>query len=213
MGNPVSSFDGSSLEGVLVYVCTKIPVKKYKSEAKQFKVGVVVTEDVAEAFGDIYPKQEAKAVKTSEFEELYKIAPPFPDQRKQFIITLKKGELLANGEPVPEKYKPKVFQKNAAGRVEQIDVLVANGSTGKVSLDIFESKEYGTFARLKNVLVTNLIEYKQTGGDAGSEFGEVESGGSEFEASTPEPTPTPKASKPTKAKRPVEELEDDSAPF
>jgi len=213
MGNPVSSFDGSSVEGVLVYVCTKVPVKKYKSEAKQFKVGVVVSEDVAEAFGDAYPKQEAKAIKTSEFEELYKIEPPFPDQRKQFVVTLKKDELLANGEPVPEKYKPKVFQKNAAGRVEQIDVLVANGSTGKVSLDIFESKEYGTFARLKNVLVTNLIEYKQTGGDAGSEFGEVESGGSEFEETKPTPTSAPKANKPTKAKRPANEESEEDLPF
>ena len=50
------------------------------------------------------------------------------------------------------------------------EVLVGNGSTGKVSYDVNEN-DYGTFAKLKNVLVEDLKEYKKSGGSGADDFG------------------------------------------
>ena len=60
----------------------------------------------------------------------------------------------------------------------------------------FESREnsYGTFAKLRNVLVTELIEYKKGGGNAGDDFGLEVQGSSDFD-DTPE-QPVTKQSKP-----------------
>ena len=58
-------------------------------------------------------------------------------------------------------------------------VLPANGSKGKVSFEE-NSNDFGTFSRLKNVLVTEMIEYKKGGGNAADEFGLEVQGASDF---------------------------------
>ena len=49
-------------------------------------------------------------------------------------------------------------------------MLPANGSKGKISFDT-NSNDFGTFSRLRNVLVTDMIEYKKGGGNAANDFG------------------------------------------
>jgi len=72
--------------------------------------------------------------------------------------------------------------------------LPANGSVGQISVETFEGK-MGVFARLKNVLVTEMIEYKKDSDVEGSEFGiEVDQGtssGDEFSSPAPNKVATP----------------------
>lgn len=198
------------LTGTLVYVQVDTPKNCYVEEkGKEWKASIVVSEDDADAWDEAYPKQTAKQVKTSDFEEVYKIKPPFPEQRKQYIITLRKNTKLANGNDVPVKYQPKVYKK-VGKTMEDItkEVLVANGSEGQISVENYDGK-MGSFARLKNVLVTELIEYHKEGGAAGNsgdEFGlELKKEPNEFE----EDHPKKEEKKPTKATKKVVELPED----
>lgn len=198
----------SKLEGTLVYVQVQKPKACYEeSKGFEFKSSIVVDEDTADAFGELYTKQSAKVVKTTDFEQLYKIPAPFPDQKKQYIITLRKNTKLANGNDVPDKYKPRVMERLGNGTLVDVTAtkLPANGSKGAMSVDHYDAK-LGAVARLKNVLVTEMIEYEQPEGseyEAGDEFG------SKPAASKPASKPAVKP----KAKAKVEEDDTDSLPF
>jgi hypothetical protein len=191
------------LEGMLVYVCIDKPTACYdKEKGFEYKAGVVVDEDTADAFAEIYSKQPARKVKRTAFEQEYKCKPPEGTEKNLYVITLKKNTKLANGEPVPSKYVPKVLQKQGNTLVDITNsILPANGSTGVVSVDHYEGK-MGPVARLKNVLVTELIEFERTGGgsyEAGDEFSDV----APAKAAEKKPAGKPKA------KPAVDELESD----
>ena len=212
------------LTGTLVYVQVQQPKQCYEeSKGHEWKASIVVSEDDAEQWDETYPKQTAKQVKTSDFLQYYKIPAPFPSQRKQFVITVRKNTKLGNGDPVPEKYQPKVFEKVQNKVVDVTKTkLPANGSIGQISIESFEGK-MGVFARLKNVLVTEMIEYIKDDDGSGSEFGmQVDKGtsaGDEFgEVQTVQTVqttnPEPKAHAPKKqAAKPVVEDDDDLIPF
>ena len=201
-----------TIKGMLVYVCIDKPRDCFDKEKGQEWKATVVTadEDTADLFAETFAKQPPKKIKTTDFEGIYKVAPPEGAGKNVWAITLRKNTLLSNGDPVPSQYQPKAFVRNEDGTLREItkEVLIANGSMGEVSLDIFESKKYGgKTARLKNILVTELIEYEggDRGGEAGSEFGEV----------APAPAPAKAAAKPAAKVKPApkaEELEDDE-PF
>ena len=198
------------LTGTLVYVQVDTPKNCYVEEkGKEWKASIVVTEDDADTWDEEYPKQTAKQVKTSDFEGIYKIEAPFPDHRKQYIITLRKNTKLSNGNDVPVKYQPKVYKK-VGKAMEDItkEVLVANGSEGQISVENYDGK-MGSFARLKNVLVTKLIEYHKEGsdGNSGDEFGlELKKEPNEFEDDAKE---SPKKESPKKASKAKTEPEPD----
>lgn len=163
----------SKLVGTLVFVQVDTPKVCFDTDkGQEWKASIVVTEDDADNWNDAYPKQKAKEIKTSEFEGVYKVEAPFPDQRKQYIITLRKNTKLGNGNPVPPQYTPKVFQQKGNTLVEiTTSVLVANGSEGQISIDHYEGP-MGPVARLKNVKVDTLIEYvrQEVNYEPGSEF-------------------------------------------
>jgi hypothetical protein len=208
----------SKLTGTLVFACLQEPVACYdKEKGKEWKVGIVVDEDTADEWEKVYKKQPATAVKTVDFEGLYKCSAPFPDEKKQYVITLKKNTKLSNGEDVPDKYKPKVLVQTSEGREDVTETTpVGNGSIGQVSVDHFESS-YGSVARLKNVLVTNLVEYTKSEGksySSGDEFDDeqpVEPPKSARTASKPEVKGTAKVASKTASKKVVEDDED--SPF
>jgi hypothetical protein len=208
----------SKLTGTLVFACLQDPVACFdKEKGKEWKVGIVVDEDTADEWDKIYKKQPATSVKTSSFEETYKCNAPFPDEKKQYVITLKKNTKLSNGEDVPDKYKPKVLVQTSEGREDvTLTTLVGNGSIGSVSVDHFDSS-YGPVARLKNVLVTELVEYTKSEGksySSGDEFDDeqpVEPPKSARTASKPEVKGTAKVAAKTASKKVVEDDED--SPF
>jgi len=170
----------NTIEGTLVFVSIQTPQTKYQSTEKEYKAGVVVDEDIADAWNERFPKQTAKVVKTSDFKETYKIDAPFPDAKKQYVITLKKPAQYADSTPLPKQYQPRVFLQEGSEAVDITETkLPANGSKGKISFEVRENS-YGTFAKLRNVLVTDLIEYKKSSADGASDFGLEVQGASDF---------------------------------
>ena len=189
----------NTIEGTLVFVSVQTPQAKYQSTEKEYKAGVVVDEDTADTWNERFPKQTAKVVKTSDFKETYKIDAPFPDAKKQYVITLKKGAQYADGTPLPKQYQPRILVPQGNQAIDVTDTqLPANGSVGKISFEARENS-YGTFAKLRNVLVTEMIEYKKGGGAAGSDFGLETQGSSDFDEvqETPKPKVTQNQPKPT----------------
>ena len=206
-----------SLKGMLVYVMLDKARPCYdESKGREWKAGIVLTdEDVVDEFNELYPKQAAKKVKTADFEQIYKCSPPEGAGKHVWVITLRKNTKLANGEPVPDKYRPRVFQRKGGALVDITNTsLPSNGSLGEISIDHYEGK-MGNVARLKNVLVTNLIEYERSGGaeyEAGDEFADDGNGGTvKVPAKAVE-----KATTPTKARKavpPLDEDESEDSPF
>lgn len=161
-----------TISGVFAYAKIQEPAFKYQSTTeKEFSIDIIVDKVTAKAFGKQFPKQKGKQVDNDDFEEIYKMPPPFPDQDEQYVLKLKRPAQYKDGKPLPESYWPKVMQKKG-GKAVQIprEVLVGNGSSGKVSYDVNEN-DYGTFAKLKNILVEDLKEYKKTGGSGADDFG------------------------------------------
>lgn len=171
----------NTIEGTLVFVSIQTPQTKYQSTEKEYKAGVVVDEDTADSWNEMFPKQSAKVVKTSDFKDTYKIDAPFPNEKKQYVITLKKPAQYADGTPLPKQYQPKVLLADGKQAIDVTDTMLpANGSVGKISFEARENS-YGTFAKLRNVLVTEMIEYKKGGSNAGDDFGLEVQGASDFQ--------------------------------
>ena len=184
----------NTIEGTLVFVTIQTPQTKYQSTDKEFKVGIVVDEDTGDSWNERFPKQTAKVVKTSDFKETYKIDPVFPDEKKQYVITIKKPASYKDGKELPEMYRPKVLLQDGNTAIDVTKTtLPANGSKGKVSFEE-NNNDFGTFSRLRNVLVTEMIEYKKGGSNVGDDFGLEVQGASDFDE---QPTNESKTSKNT----------------
>ena len=204
-----------TLEGMLVYCMLHQATPCYdKEKGTEWKCGVVVDEDTADAFAEIYAKQPARKVKRTEFKEIYKCAPPEGNEKNLYVITLKKNTHLANKEPVPDKYKPRVFEQVGKTLVDITETkLPANGSYGAISIDHYENS-FGASARLKNVKVTSLIEFERNEStyEPGSEFDTADDGNGGSGVRVPEKAKTAAASK--SKKPPVDGDEGDSSdPF
>lgn len=174
------------LTGMLLYVQLHKPTKGYvkagaEPKADEWKASVAITDedllDEYEAFTkQIDAKTSIKKVKTTEFEATYKVAPPEDAGKNIWIVTLRKStELGKTGKPVPDLYKPKVFEKVGKTLIDVTNTkLPANGSYGSISIDKFERTNGTTSLYLKNVLVTQMIEYvreeKSSVYEAGCEF-------------------------------------------
>lgn len=213
-----------TLTGMLVYVMLNRPVEAFdKSKPKEWKCGIVLTdEDFVDECQAEYPKQAPKKVKTADFEKIYKCKPPEDAGKNVWVITLKKSVSYKSKDKdgndievdIPEKYKPKVFiNEMQDGKLERIDItmtkLPANGSLGSISIDKVENS-FGVQAKLRNVMVTELIEYEGATGEAGDEFDDpvpVKNAG----VKKAEPK---EASKPAKTKeKPAEDTSTEDDPF
>lgn len=203
-----------TLEGMLVYCMLHQATPCYdKEKGTEWKCGVVVDEDTADAFAEIYAKQPARKVKRTEFKEIYKCDPPEGSEKNLYVITLKKNTHLANKEPVPDKYKPRVFEQVGKTLVDITETkLPANGSYGAISIDHYENS-FGASARLKNVKVTSLIEFERSESNynPGDEFDSADDGNG---GTVRVPAKAKTSSAPKGKKPPVDEGSDsDSDPF
>lgn len=212
------------LTGMLLYVQLNKPVKGYVKagdapKPDEWKASVAITDedvlDQYEAFAkQVDAKTSIKKVKTADFEAAYKVAPPEDAGKNIWIVTLRKStELGKTGKPVPDLYKPKVFEKVGKALVDVTNSkLPANGSYGSISIDKFERTNGTTSFYLKNVLVTDMIEYtpdEASAYEAGSEFDD------EPAEEAPKAKPAAKAEAKPKARAKVETPadEDDDIPF
>lgn len=170
----------NKLQGTLLYVNVPRPVACFdKAKGTEWKVSIAVDEDQADEFDALKTKQVAKKVKRSEFESIYKVPAPEGDGKNLYVITLKKNTHYKDSKtgerkPVAEAYHPKVLLQEGDERTDITnEKLVGNGSKGMISFEIRNSVLYGDNAQLKNVLVTDLIEYVRTDRDSGNEFDDV----------------------------------------
>lgn len=162
------------VEGYLMYAKIAQSDKKYQSEDREYSVSIIVDEDVADAWDLKFKKQPAVKIKANEFEQTFKIPCPIENVKNVFQIRLKR-DALQSGSELDYKYRPKVLLDTKEGRVDvTLSRLIANGSYGKVSYYI-STNEFGTFARLQNILIDeeNFKEYVLKGASGpGSEFGD-----------------------------------------
>jgi len=219
----MTTFD--KIEGLLVYVNVQEPVKAYNKpdtpkKPDEWKASVVLTDedlvDELEEYGkSLDTKLSIKKVKSSTFEEIYKCELPEDAGKNVWVVTFRKSvELGKTGKPVPEMFRPRVFEKVKNLIVDVTnEKLVGNGSYGTISIDKFERSAGGASLYLKNILVTDLKEYVRTESDyrAGAEFGDV----ADDEDDTPPPKkPAAKQEAPKKPKAPAKkEAEDEEFPF
>lgn len=185
--------------GTLLYVCIQQPTKKYKSEETEWKVSVVVDKKTAKEWNKRFSKQKAKEIDNAEFESEFKIAPPVDGQDEQYIIKISQNTHTKGGK---EMYQPRVYEDIGANNV--VDVtdtkLVGSGSKGSVSYTIVDN-EFGTFAKLDALLVTELIEYQKAGSNP---FGKNVVGGTVVKKESVAPT---------KQDVPIDEDDESSLPF
>ena len=167
--------DGYIDDVTFLYVCIQDAKTKFKSDEKEYSVKCVVDEDTYDAFAEAFPKNVSTkgAIKTAEFESTYGIDAPFPDAKKQYTINVKMQHADQNGVPHPDGSfkRPKVLVPVEDG-VKDItkEMLIGNGSKGNVDFWV-SSSDYGSFPKLTNICVTDLIEYERkegTGGGKGS---------------------------------------------
>lgn len=217
------SYNFEKIFGTLVYVQMQEPVKAYvkpgaPAKPDEWKAGVVLTdEDYVDALEDYARELDTqislKKVKVAEFEDKYKTAVPEGAGKNVWVLTLRKStELGKTGKPVPDQFKPKVYLKE--GKVLKdvtATTLVGNGSKGAISVDRFDRTAGGSSLYLKNVLVTDLVEYEAKTSDykSGSEFQDEADDGNGGTVVVPAKAKTP--AKP--AKKVVEETDSSEDPF
>lgn len=212
----------NKLTGMLLYVCLNKPQKAYvkpgePAKPDEWKASIAITdEDVIDAYEEfakgIDAKTSIKKVKTAEFEGIYKVAPPEDAGKNIWVVTLRKStELGKTGKPVPDLYKPKVFEKVGSTLVDVTNSkLPANGSYGSISIDRFDRNNGTASLYLKNVLVTNMIEYvaQESDYNPGDEFSDEGSA-----APAPAKAEKPAPAKAPKAKPAAETADEEDMPF
>lgn len=216
------------LTGTLLYVAVNKPVKAFvkpgaPAKPDEWKASVaIVDEDVIDEFEEyaqgIDAKVSIKKVKVADFEEKYKCPVPEGANKYVWVVTLRKStELGKTGKPVPEAFTPRVLEKQGKAMVDvTYTKLPANGSKGTISIDQFDRTNGTSSLYLKNVLVTEMIEWEGTPNDynVGDEF-EDELEDDDTPVSTPtepvrETKPVKTRGKPQAAKQ---ETESEDPPF
>jgi hypothetical protein len=165
------------IEGTLVYAKIAQDAFKYQSDvAKEYSVGIIIDEDAADTWNEVFQKQPAKKIKVADFEAKFKFECPIKNVKNVYVINLKKASVDKDGNVMDVTYRPKVFLDTEDGTRADITTsrLIANGTYAKVSYYVSENKDYGTLARLQNILIqeSEFVEYEQQEKSvAGNEFG------------------------------------------
>lgn len=136
---------------------------KYKSEDREYSLNATVSKQAAKEFKKKFPKQSVKEFDNEEYETKYGISVPYPQQDEQYVIKLSKGH-IRGGKEIDNKFRPQAYIVNEDSTLTCITTsrLIANGSVADVAYRV-TTNEFGTFAHLEAIRITNLIEYKKSG--------------------------------------------------
>ena len=171
-----------------LYVTIQNAREKFTKNGSEYSVKLVVDKKTAKAFEKQYSKQGFTDCETENFEELYGVAPPFPGEDTQYIITIKAPDdsiirsKSSDGEEIETSIKldydefkrPKVYVPSNSGVKDvTMDFEIANGSKGHASFWELSTTTYGNFARLSGILVNDLKIYENRSNDQCA-FGKVE---------------------------------------
>lgn len=215
----MSNYNFEKIFGTLVYVQLQEAVPAYvkpgaPAKPKEWKASIVLTdEDYVDALEDYARELDTqislKKVKVAEFEDKYKTAVPEGAGKNVWVLTLRKStELGKTGRPVPPQYQPKVYLKEGTVLKDvTATTLVGNGSKGAISVDRFDRTAGGSSLYLKNVLVTDLVEYEAKSSDyrSGSEFEDEADDGNGGSVKVPAKAKT--------TAKPSKKVEEDFSPF
>lgn len=219
------------VKGTLVYVQINQPVAAFvkagePAKPKEWKASIVLTdEDEVDAFeayaNSLGANTSIKKVKATEFENKYKTPVPEDAGKNVWVLTFRKStELGKTGAPVPAKYVPRVMERVGNTLIDVTNTkLPANGSKGSISLDLFKRTDGTHNIFLKNVLVTDMIEYegKASTYNPGDEFGDDEEAEAAVEAPAKPAKATaakPTSATPAKATKPAKaEVDPEDPPF
>lgn len=146
--------------------------RKEKNPTKlEYTVDVGVSEEIADQFDEVFEKQQSKKLTNAKFKERFRLEDddlplPCPKEKKQFVLKLKQAAQKNDGTKLPKALRPRVVEKDENGKPVDITFkkLVGNGSTADIMFRVNQN-DFGTFAYLSTVLVTDLNEY-EAGGDA-----------------------------------------------
>jgi len=179
--------NGKIKNGVFAYCKLHYADFKYESKTeKEYGVDFIVDKATAKAFKKKFPKNKVREVDTPDFEGIYKIPAPFPEQDEQFVLKLRARAQLARdnadaglkaGDMVPYSWsnRPKAYEMED-GKVRDITMdenkIPANGSKGHLSYTVLENT-YGSFIQLGNILITDLIPYAPKAKATSNEWGEI----------------------------------------
>lgn len=156
-----------SISGYLYYVCIQEPKFKYESTDKEWSVTIAVDAATSKQFTAAIPKAKPKMVSTEDFQAIYKTEPPYPESPLQYMYTIKRSVLKANGEPTADEYAPRVYLEDKSGdNIYDITDThkVGNGSKGEVFY--FEKNtQFGVFPGLDKVKLTKLVAFESNGSD------------------------------------------------
>lgn len=166
-----STQDFTSIEGMLVYVQIDKPVPGYQDpkappKPLEYKASVVVTdEDWVDGFEAWCAKEDAKAsvkkVRTTEFEAIYKVAPPEDAGKNVWVLTFRKSsEQGKTGNKILPQHEPKAYEivGNTLKDITHTK-LIANGSKGVIGLSPWRRTSGSLLLDLAEVVVVDLIEY------------------------------------------------------
>ena len=150
---------------------------KHAQTMFEYSVDLVVDEDTADQFDEQFPKQSAKKLLKAAFMKQYKIekdedfpASLDPKSKKFFVLKVRQNtHYLDKKEKVVKALSADTRPRAVAvidGKKKDITLTteVGNGSIGDVLLAVNNHPTYGASAKLKGILVTNLIEYVSSGG-------------------------------------------------
>lgn len=161
---------------MLVWVKIDNPVPNQPKDGKEYSAVIIVSKADAKAFKAVFKKVPVKEVddiledKGMTFEEFFKTQDP-EFEGGNYLINLKKPA-EKNGKVFDAKFRPKAFEKTASGKAVDVTTtkLIGNGSRGSVSVRALVN-DFGTFAHLHEILVTDLIEFVRTDSAGGNSFG------------------------------------------
>ena len=162
------------------YTCIAEPTFKFEPKIeKEFKTTVILSEDQSDDFKKLKLNKTVKEILTSEFEAKYKFAPPYPDQKRQYLIGVSKRATYKDGNPTPEFTYPKAVYKKDEGS-EFVDITttnIGNGSFGDIRLEpSYSEKARSTNISLHSVLIRDLVPYEKKGDEWATSGSNVRSG-------------------------------------
>ena len=137
---------------------------KYKSEDREYSLNATVSKQAAKEFKKKFVKQSVKEFDNADYEAKYGISVPYPEQEEQYVIKLSKGH-IKGGKEMDARFRPQAYVVNEDSTLTCITTsrIISNGSKADVAYRV-TSNEFGTFAHLEAIRITELIEYKKSNG-------------------------------------------------
>jgi len=138
---------------------------KGPDESPVYSTDIVVSEEQYDSFVELFPKKRSNPIPTAQFKEKYKIDPPYPDQKKQYVLKLKQKAFKKDGTPMPDYLRPHAYL-SVNGTVQDItSTLIGNGSKGVLRYSIQYADDKNKLpcnvASLYSILVTDLVHYER----------------------------------------------------